>query len=508
MRKNIKIAKVVGVVALTVTLLVGCSNTTSNGSTDGQTSTETEEGADAGSEENASIETSTDASDDNEKEETTQVEADTTITLGDTITIDGKGAAQENNIVTISEKGVYSISGTLADGRIVVNTEEEVTLVLNGVDITSSDGPAIEVEEASAINLILADGTENKLADGSQYAADATGKACIYSKAAINVSGSGSLDVQGNYDHGIFSSDVFTIENGTVTIAAIGDGIHAKGDVNLNGGEVTITQADEGIESKTTLTVNDGTYIVKASDDGINSTNEIVINGGNLYVDSEKGDGLDSNGDLTINGGVVIAMGAQMPEGGADCDQNTFTITGGTLIATGGINSTPSEDTTTQCCALLGSAEEDSIVRIEQDGNEVLTFKVSKAYTNLLFSSDKLELGKEYTVYVDGTIEGGTEFYGYYTGATYTKGTESTTFTTESVITNAGGTTQEMGGGMPKGPGPNMENGEKPSGERPEMDGNFQPGTEGNTPQTPDTNADSTNTTDTTKSTNTTDSTL
>ena len=51
----------------------------------------------------------------------------TTITCKDkTFTVSGSGAKADSNVLTISEEGVYIISGTVTDGRIVVEADEKV----------------------------------------------------------------------------------------------------------------------------------------------------------------------------------------------------------------------------------------------------------------------------------------------------------------------------------------------------------------------------------------------
>ena len=53
----------------------------------------------------------------------------------DSITVDGTGASASGSIATITSAGTYSISGTLTDGRIIVNTQDQETvkLILNGI---------------------------------------------------------------------------------------------------------------------------------------------------------------------------------------------------------------------------------------------------------------------------------------------------------------------------------------------------------------------------------------
>jgi len=82
---------------------------------------------------------------------------------GDSITFEGSGATVNGNIVTITSAGLYSISGTLNDGQIIVDTQdaETVALVLNGADITYSTSAPIYVSNAEKTVITLADGTEN-----------------------------------------------------------------------------------------------------------------------------------------------------------------------------------------------------------------------------------------------------------------------------------------------------------------------------------------------------------
>jgi len=414
-----------------------------------------------------------------------------TINLGTTITYSGTGISVSGTTVTITAGGDHTVSGTLTDGMIFVNTTERVKLRLSGVNITNKSGPAIFISNADKAFITLVENTVNYLTDGTTYSVEAKG--ALFSNDTLEIKGNGTLHVTGNYKHGIACDDDIIIENGIIIIdKAVKDGIHVNNNLTVNGGNITITASSDGIESEGDIVVNAGTLTISAGDDGLvaatdvttnggtiniltaaegleskgdiiinagditvaakddglNATGNITVNGGNLYSNTTSGDALDSNGTLNINGGIIVASGANAPEGGADCDKSTFTVKGGILIAAGGANSTPSSVTSTQPSVLLGSAAANSVIRIEQGGTEVLTFKVTKAYQNMLFTSPNLTLGKTYTVYSGGTVSGGTDFHGLYTGAAYTGGTQSVTFTTASVVSNAGGTT-----GGPGGPG-------------------------------------------------------
>lgn len=366
---------------------------------------------------------------------------------------------------TISAGGTYSVSGKLSDGQLIINTTERVYLELAGVSITNSSGAAIVVEDAKEITITLKAGTENTLTDGGTSDYNAT----LFSNDTIVLEGEGNLSITGNQGHGIESDDDIIINEGNITITALTDGVHASDNITINGGSISVPSAYEGIESKGDIIINDGDINLLCSDDGLNAATGITINGGNIYTKATKGDAIDSNGAINLIGGTVVAVGAGQPEGGIDCDRNNFTLSGGTLIATGGTNSTPTESTSTQPSVLLAGVAADTIIHLEDASGEVLTFKSEIACQSIVYSSPQLEKGKEYTIYTGGTVTGGSNFNGLYTDASYSGGTKSSSFTTESMVTISGGSTGMGGGGgggRPQGGG-RFADGEVPSGEIP-----------------------------------------
>ena len=61
----------------------------------------------------------------------------------ESINLDGS-----SGVVTVSAGGTYVLSGSLQDGRLLIDSSDDkpVRLVLNGADISSEDGPAIYVK--------------------------------------------------------------------------------------------------------------------------------------------------------------------------------------------------------------------------------------------------------------------------------------------------------------------------------------------------------------------------
>jgi hypothetical protein len=94
------------------------------------------------------------------------------ITLkGKSITLDGDGAVIDGSKVAITSAGTSSISGTLDDGQVIVNTKDKeiVKLIFNGANITSSSSAPVYIMKAKKTVIVLADGTDNYVTDGDSY---------------------------------------------------------------------------------------------------------------------------------------------------------------------------------------------------------------------------------------------------------------------------------------------------------------------------------------------------
>ena len=269
--------------------------------------------------------------------------------------------------ITISEEGVYVISGTATDCTITVDADSaaKVQLVLDGVSITNADAPAIYVLSADKVFVTTVSGSSNELTTTGEFAAigDVTNiDGVIFAKDDLVLNGQGTLTINssasgvvgkddvkitgGTYnitatEHGIQGKDSVAIADGTFNITAGTDAIHAKNDedltlgyayiaggtfnlngasdgiegyavVQIDGGDITI-DSQEGIEG-TYIQINGGTIDITATDDGINASDKsseydivLEINGGDVSVNMASGDtdALDSNGSLFITGGTV-----------------------------------------------------------------------------------------------------------------------------------------------------------------------------------------------------------
>lgn len=259
----------------------------------------------------------------------------TTITLSqDNISIEGKGATSDGNTVTITSAGCYEISGTLSEGQIKIDTENEtdkVELVLNGVELSNTVESTIYEKQAGQVAITLAKGSENTISSGkesmyeealeeakaslsdtentsdtaeseqaeknntgesnenaesvesTQQITTAT-KAAIYIKDSLTVSGEGSLEVNGYLNNGIQAKEDLEILSGTITVIASNDGIKSGADVEISDGTVTTTTVGDGISADYNLTIADGTFNIKTGE----GAGEVKDMGGDMPADVEK----------------------------------------------------------------------------------------------------------------------------------------------------------------------------------------------------------------------------
>lgn len=234
--------------------------------------------------------------------------------------------------------------------------------------------------------------------------------------------------------------------------------IKAGGNLTVNSGKLTLVSTQDGgeaLESKNTLTINGGDVHITTVDDCINASSHIQINGGMVRCVASGNDAIDSNGTLTIAGGIVIAGGTNQPEESFDCDQNTFTITGGTIFGVGGGVSTPTSSVCKQNVIINSNSSYTNGKRItlaDATGNVIVSLlnpsNCSRSATALI-SAAGITLGTQYRILTGGTVTGGETHYELTIGGTISGGTQLTTVTPSSVVTGGSGS----GGGPGGGPG-------------------------------------------------------
>lgn len=196
-----------------------------------------------------------------------------------------------------------------------------------------------------------------------------------------------------------------------------------SGGLDISGGTISVTTSGhngEGIESKNYLNIKGGHITVNAYDDAINAAQDLTISGGYVFARATNNDGIDANGNCYIKGGVVYAVGSSSPEVAIDAnseEQKKLYVSGGTLIAIGGLESGAS---LTQTCYSSSSWNKNTWYALYNDDNLALAFKtpssggstlvVSTSGTTTMKSGVTVSSGTEYfngMGNIGGTISGG-----------------------------------------------------------------------------------------------------
>ncbi len=229
---------------------------------------------------------------------------------GSTATVSGEGVSLSGSVVTISASGTYIISGTSEKVQIVVKAaaSDKVRLVLDGAHMTG-DNAAITVQEADTVTITLAEGSQNSISDSSLNSNDEE-DAAIFSKSNLVFNGTGSLSVQGQYQHAIESKAALRITGGDYHIESVGDGLKATDALNITGASLTITAGEDAVQADNdedstlgNLYISDAHLSISAGDDGIHASNATVIDSGNIQVTSST-EAIEGT-SVTINGGSL-----------------------------------------------------------------------------------------------------------------------------------------------------------------------------------------------------------
>ena len=242
--------------------------------------------------------------------------------------------------------------------------------------------------------------------------------------------------------------------------------------VNADGVSETsndVSLSPEGIEGKANLYIYGGRITCNTTDDCLNvssTSGAVEINGGYVYAYSSSNDCIDSNGKLKITGGVVVAFTTKNPECAFDCDQNEFSVTGGTLIGIGTTNySKPTASACLQGVIVISGnslGSKDKLLSVkDSSGNIKFAYNVPvSANQNLIaiLSSPEFKNTGSYSIVSGATPSGGKTFHGLYTEMpTSSGGSEaesSISFSSSFVFTQSGATgSGPQEGGRPQGPG-------------------------------------------------------
>lgn len=221
------------------------------------------------------------------------------------------GVKVSGSTVTITEAGMYVLSGTLTDGQVIIDAgdEDDVRLVLENASITCTTTAPIYAKNADKVIISLPENTESTVTDtitGTDGDDELT--AAVFAKCDLSVNGTGVLNVNSNANDGITSEDKLKITGGVLNITSADDGLIGKDAVLIKDGTVHITASGNGIKStkseadKGYVYIGGGTVNITAEQDGIQAETGVLISAGEVNVTAGGG---SANGEQKTGNAYV-----------------------------------------------------------------------------------------------------------------------------------------------------------------------------------------------------------
>ncbi len=266
---------------------------------------------------------------------------------GLTAECDSKDVTVDGGTVTIRAEGTYVLSGTLDNGQILVDAGEndQLQLVLDGVNVNSSASAALYIREADKVFITLAEDSENTLSNGGSFVSDDGDSidGVLFSKQDLTCNGAGRLTVTSPGGHGVVCKDDLVLTGGTYTVRAGSHGFDVNDSVRIDGAALVLETGKDGVhvenEGDETLGyfyLADGSLSVVSDGDGISASGALGVSGGDVTVTSGGG---HENGPQHASGGFGGSGWNRAVTSSTDTDSTESTkaikADGGLLLAGG-----------------------------------------------------------------------------------------------------------------------------------------------------------------------------
>lgn len=265
--------------------------------------------------------------------------ANATVDIPETVegvTYTVKGGDVVINNVNESTEQEFILTGTSSAGSLTYNGTYKCKFHLNGVNLTSTTGAALDIQCGKRIDLILMDGSENSLTD----CANGTQKAAFNCQGHLEIAGGGSLTIAGNTAHGLRTKEYLILKKsaGEITVTkAASDAVHCGEFFTMHGGQLTLSgYAADGLQMETAaksdeadngvFTMNAGTINVTHTSAGTkairaDSTVAVMnLNGGTISIEmtstASDAKGIDCEGNININQTTEVPTVINIKNGG------------------------------------------------------------------------------------------------------------------------------------------------------------------------------------------------
>ncbi|MFN8438914.1 MAG: carbohydrate-binding domain-containing protein [Cytophagales bacterium] len=293
---------------------------------------------------------------------------------------------------------IYCLSGTSTNGYCKFYSNKRFNILLNGLTLTNTYGPAINIQANKKATVTLVAGKVNTLKDGLTYNTAPLDenneyedqKSTFFSEGQLIFEGTGTLNISSLSTHAIASDEYVEINAGNINVtSAIKNGIRTQEGFRLNGGVVTVASTGNNINGNnsyititggsitttntslsvsafkcdSTLSISGGTVNITLSGNnshGLNSEQLVDISGGTVIVKNSGGvvlsvlksgydvsysNGIKCDSVVSISGGIVSLTQTGAAGRGIVAD-NLIKITGGTTTITNSGNGAVYKDST------------------------------------------------------------------------------------------------------------------------------------------------------------------
>ena len=329
------------------------------------------------------------------------------------------------NVTSVSDALRGKDSVTVRDGSVNIRAGKDGIAATNG-------------KEENKGRIEISGGTFSITSGGDAIQAETTLK---ITGGDFTITTEGQSTGSSESQKGIKAKDLLQIEGGKFHLFTQDDAIHSDLDVTISGGDFYIETDDDGIHADRDLVINDGGFNIPVCYEGMEGTT-VTVNGGNIFIDARDdaigaaagteeagalndrsgnpavwvsvnggeieavsgGDTVDSNGNIFVSGGKLRLSSPAEPyyEGVLLCN-GRVTVTGGDLAMAGNIGvELTVENQPMLLISYRNSQPKGSVISLrDKSGRVVLETLSRKDYTQAIFSSSELEIGKTYTVYSD-----------------------------------------------------------------------------------------------------------
>ena len=237
------------------------------------------------------------------------------------------GITVEGGAFVITRGGSYELKGDLSNGQIkvAVPKTEQVELILNNFTASCNTSAPLYIESADKATIVLAAGSVNTLTDATlyQFANPAEDKpnACIYSSDDMTIKGTGTLNVNGNYNNGIGCKNDLRIKDCTLNVTGVNNILKGNDSVEIENATVKLSGGEDAIKSDTADRTDKGYILITAGskveinciDDAIQATMSITVEAGCSVTGTCGGDALNCPGTINADEAAMQIVSATQP---------------------------------------------------------------------------------------------------------------------------------------------------------------------------------------------------